>query len=231
MTAGAHAHAGNHMFHWPRVYDFMLRLFWRSGESSYRRNIIGLASIGSGDTVIDVGCGTGTLAIAAASRAGASGKVLGIDPSPQMVARARAKAKRAGLAVNFLEGEADNLPFGDSSFDAVLSTTVLHCIPADRLSHSIREMVRVLKPEGRLLLVDFGGPSEGRSSFVSRMRPHCDFDICNLVAEVRKTAVADVRTGAFGFSDLHFIAATKQHGATEPTTAPSTPSPNKKKSR
>ena len=208
MAATAHAHLGNPMFQLPRLYDLMLRLFWRTEERTYRRKVVELASLQKGDKVLDVGSGTGTLAIEAAIRAGTAGQVTGIDRSPQMIARARAKAGRARLTINFTEGSADDLPFGDGSFDVVLSMTVLHCIP-DRLTQSIQEMVRVLKPGGRLFLVDFGGPQEARKSIVSRMRPHRQFDIRSIVPFVRKMTVVNVNTDELGFSDLHFVSATK----------------------
>jgi ubiquinone/menaquinone biosynthesis C-methylase UbiE len=58
----------------------------------------------------------------------------------------------------------------DATFDAVLRTTVLHCSPEDARRQSIGEMSRVLKPEGRLLIVDFGGPAEGRHSLIAHQR-------------------------------------------------------------
>jgi ubiquinone/menaquinone biosynthesis C-methylase UbiE len=211
MTAAAHAHIGSHIFQWPRLYDLMLRLVWRTHERSYRRKVVDLAGIQKGDFVLDVGSGTGTLAISAARRAAA--RVTGIDPSAQMVARARVKAQRAGVAADFREAMSDDLPFSDDSFDAVLSTTVLHCIAPDWLERSLQEMVRVLKPGGRLLLVDFGGRFEARKGFVSRMRPHREFDICKIVPRLDETELEGLRTGDLGFSDLYFIAATKRRMA------------------
>lgn len=206
MTTAAHDHVGNPMFRWPRLYDLMLRIFWRDGEHEYRRSVIELAGIRRGERILDVGCGTGTLAIAAA---GAAGKVFGVDPSAEMIGRATAKAAQARVPAEFRQAQADHLPFSDDSFDCLLSTTVLHCIAPDRLTRSIGEMIRVLRPGGRIFLVDFGGPADERSTFVSRMPPHRDFDVRNVVPLLRQASATDVRAGGLGFSDLYFVRAIK----------------------
>jgi ubiquinone/menaquinone biosynthesis C-methylase UbiE len=76
----------------------------------------------SGESVLDVGCGTGSLAIAARRRLGTDGKVFGIDASPEMIARATSKVARAGISVSFRVAVAEALPFPDAQFDVVLST-------------------------------------------------------------------------------------------------------------
>ena len=75
---------------------------------------------------MDIGCGTGTLAIAAKRRVGPAGGVFEVDASPEMIARARKKARKRGVAVNLENAVVQNLPFEDASFDAVLSTVMLH---------------------------------------------------------------------------------------------------------
>ena len=108
-----------------------------------------------GETVLDVGCGTGTLALHARRLVGAAGFVAGIDAAQEMVARARRKAGKAGLSVHFELASADSLPFPDASFDAVMCTVTLHHLPRWMRAATLREMRRVLKPGGRVLLVDF----------------------------------------------------------------------------
>ncbi len=76
------------VFHWAFAYDLLLRILWRGLERIYREKVVQLAGIGTGESVLDVGCGTGTLAIAAKRRVGPTGKVIGIDASPEMIARA-----------------------------------------------------------------------------------------------------------------------------------------------
>jgi ubiquinone/menaquinone biosynthesis C-methylase UbiE len=94
-----------------------------------------------------------------------------------MIARACSKAARSALEVDFQIAAAQALPFSEATFDVVLSTTMLHCLPEDARRRSIHEMGRVLKPGGRLLIVDFGGPAETRRSFIAHLRLHRHFDV------------------------------------------------------
>lgn len=101
--------------------------------------------IGPGDVALDVGCGTGNLAIQAA-QAGAS--VTGVDIAPPMIERARRAAEEAGVTAAFAEGDAEALPAADGSFDVVMSSFACMFAPRHRVAAS--EMARVLRPGGRL---------------------------------------------------------------------------------
>jgi len=195
------------VFHWAFTYDLLLRVLWSGSERIYRKKVVKLAGIGTGESVLDVGCGTGTLAIATKRRVGPTGKVIGIDASTEVITRARAKAAKAAIDVDFRAAAAEALPFSDEGFDAVLSTTVLHCLPDAVRRLSIGEMIRVLKPGGRLLLVDFGGPAQARHSLMAHLRHHRDFDLHSISPELRETGLVDLQTGALGFSDLQFAIA------------------------
>jgi ubiquinone/menaquinone biosynthesis C-methylase UbiE len=114
-----------------------------------------LAQLQPGETVLDVGCGTGVLAIEAYKRVGATGRVCGIDPGDKQIARACFKARRAGFSIDFQIGVIEQLAFPDQSFDVVLSTLMMHHLPDDLKRSGFAEIARVLKPEGRLVIVDF----------------------------------------------------------------------------
>ena len=114
-----------------------------------------LACIQPGEKVLDVGCGTGTLAIEVARRVGRMGEVAGVDPGTEQIARARSKGARRNLPIDFQIGVIENLPFPDQTFDVVLSSLMMHHLP-DSLKHQgLAEIARVLKPGGRLVIADF----------------------------------------------------------------------------
>lgn len=106
-----------------------------------------------GERVVDVGCGAGIDSLIAARMVGDAGRVIGVDMTPAMLARARASAAELGAArVEFREGFAEALPVDDGWADVVISNGVLNLLP-DKLT-GLREMARVLRPGGRLQLGD-----------------------------------------------------------------------------
>src|ERR1700692_4754139 len=120
-----------------RRYDFKILLASRGKESAFRERQVELARLTPGDAVLDVGCGTGTLAIAAAKAVGAEGSVYGVDPSLDLLARAEKKARRAGVEGDFLTAPGDRLPFDDDSFDVVVCTLVFHHLPGPAVHGTI----------------------------------------------------------------------------------------------
>ncbi len=107
--------------------------------------------------VLDVGTGTGVLALQAAARVGKAGKIIGIDPAEQMLARARVKAAQFGFTqCQFQRGDADALEFPAASFHVVLSQFALHHVDLPR---ALAEIYRVLEPGGWLVFQDWGGAS------------------------------------------------------------------------
>ncbi len=125
-----------------------------------------------GLAVLDVGCGTGTLLIAAV-KAEPAIVARGIDPAVEMVLRARRKAAAAGVEADFDVGVIEQLAFEDGTFDVVLSSLMLHHLPEPTRVAGLAEIRRVLKPGGRLVAVDFAGPGpwfHRLGSFLSRGR-------------------------------------------------------------
>lgn len=112
-----------------------------------------------GDRVLDLGCGTGTLAIAATARAPRL-EMVGLDGDPVMLERARAKAAAAGARVDFDEGLADALPYAESSFDAVLSSLFFHHVTREVKERTAGEVARVLRLGGSLHVLDWGPPRD-----------------------------------------------------------------------
>jgi arsenite methyltransferase len=116
-------------------------------------NPFALGRLQRGERVLDVGSGAGTDSLVAALMVGAEGAVTGIDMTPEMLEKARAGAAELGLQnVTFVEGEAERLPFGDASFDVVISNGVIDLVPDKDAVFS--ELHRVLAPGGRLQIAD-----------------------------------------------------------------------------
>src|SRR3954452_1334198 len=128
---------------------------FRGKGRELRQRTATLAQLQPGDQVLDVGCGTATLAIEAQRRVGSAGRVVGIDPGAEQIARARAKAARRERPIAFQGGVIEQLAVPDQTFDVVLSTLMMHHLPASLKTQGLAEIARVLKPGGRLVIADF----------------------------------------------------------------------------
>lgn len=130
---------------------------WRASELGRitdgieERLVLELVGSVAGQRVLDVGCGDGVLCV---HLAGAGGIVTGLDTDPRMLAAARERASASGATITFVEGDARSLPFSEGSFDVVVAIAVL-CFVADA-EHTVKEMARVLRPGGRLVLGGLG---------------------------------------------------------------------------
>lgn len=149
-----------------RFYDPVQRLL---GLHRLHRLLLDQAQITDRQRVLEIGCGTANLLLAA----GARGAILfGIDPDPRMLARAEHKAARLGYDIQLDEAYADQLPLPDARLDRVLSSFMFHHLRAEDRPQALREAHRVLRPGGSLHLVDFGGSYDGIGWLGRRMRHH-----------------------------------------------------------
>lgn len=128
---------------------------FRGKVRELRKRIADLARLQPGEQVLDVGCGTGTLALDAARRVGHTGHVAGIDPAAEQIAYARTKAAWRHVPIDFQTGAIEQIPFADQTFDVVFSTLMMHHLPAPLKRQGLAEAARVLKPGGRLVIADF----------------------------------------------------------------------------
>jgi ubiquinone/menaquinone biosynthesis C-methylase UbiE len=152
-------------------YDLHAWLFdtcvFRGKGRELRQRTVTLAQLQPGDQVLDVGCGTGTLALEVQRRLGSAGRVVGIDPGAEQIARARAKAAHHDMPIAFHVGVIEQLAFPDQTFDVVLSTLMMHHVPASLKVQGLAEIARVLKGGGRLVIADFTRKQE-RSGLATR---------------------------------------------------------------
>jgi ubiquinone/menaquinone biosynthesis C-methylase UbiE len=135
------------------LYDPVIRRTVR--EREFKERLLDQASLHAGQRVLDVGCGTGTLAIWAKEREPRI-ELSGIDGDPAVLERARQKASEARVEIDFREAMADELPFEDATFDRVVSSLFFHHLTRDDKERCAAEIARVLKPGGELHMADLG---------------------------------------------------------------------------
>jgi ubiquinone/menaquinone biosynthesis C-methylase UbiE len=196
------------MLHSAARYDALAWLLTFGRERAFRERILSFAKLKPGEAVLDVGCGTGTIALLAKKRVGPQGRVEGIDASPDMVARATAKARRAGLQVQFANAVAQQLPFEDGEFDVVLSTLMFHHLPKKGREEFAKEAGRVLRPGGRLFVVDFAKPPRQRSVFRFHRHGHVDLD--RIAADLDQRGFNVVERDDVGTKGLRYLIAQRQ---------------------
>ena len=136
-------------------FDFIQKYIVR--DIRYKSLLIEQANIQPGHKVLDLGCGTGTLAMMAKA-AQPEAEVIGLDADPEMLHMAIAKSAEQKITVQFDVGFAHQLPYPDASFDRVLSSIMIHHLKTPEKKKAAYEVFRVLKPGGELHIIDFGKP-------------------------------------------------------------------------
>jgi ubiquinone/menaquinone biosynthesis C-methylase UbiE len=158
LLGGPHGYAddgsGGHIAH-PRRYEIAAAIGFMGRRRRVFDDLVALSGARLGDRVLDVGCGTGYLSRRAAHAVGPTGRVVGVDPSEPVIAYARSVSP-AHCDFHVAGGEAVPEPGG--SFDVVVSSLAIHHIPPPVRPTVMREMRRVLRPGGRLLVADFRPP-------------------------------------------------------------------------
>lgn len=141
------------------LYDPLVKLI---GGARAHRQLVDQAHLHAGQRVLEIGCGTGNLTILVKTlHPGVD--VVGLDPDPKALDRARRKADRQRASVQLDRGFSDELPYPDQSYDRVLSALMFHHLLRDEKQRTLHEIRRVLRPGGSLHLLDFGGTHD-RSS-------------------------------------------------------------------
>jgi ubiquinone/menaquinone biosynthesis C-methylase UbiE len=140
-----------------RIYDPVVAL--TSREGAFKRRLMEHARVKDGEAVLDVACGTGTLAIDI-KQENPKAKVAALDGDRQILAQARAKAKEAGVKIEFQRGLSNELPYDGRSFDCVVSTLFFHHLTDEAKADTAEEIRRVLRLGGRVLIADWGRPQD-----------------------------------------------------------------------
>ncbi len=198
------------LLHSAGAYDLMEQVVTFGRQRAFRRRMLSFAKLAPGEAVLDVGCGTGSIALLASQQVGPTGRVDGIDPFNEMITRARSKAARAGLAIGFASAIAQHLPYETGSFDAVVSTLMMHHLPKRGREAFVIEAARVLKPGGRMLVVDWSKPPRRRRLFRLHRHGHVDMDVIAGLLERQGFAVS--ATGDVGVKMLWYLVARRVAG-------------------
>jgi ubiquinone/menaquinone biosynthesis C-methylase UbiE len=161
-------------------------------ERRWRGRVADEALMSTPATILDIGCGTGTLLVELARR-NPDARVAGLDGDPDILQRAAGKARAAAVEVELLNGMADSIPLENSSVDSVTSTLVFHHLSPDAKARTLAEIRRVLRPDGRLVIADYGRPHDPlmRAAFlyvqlldgVQNTRQHAAGQLPDLIAK------------------------------------------------
>jgi ubiquinone/menaquinone biosynthesis C-methylase UbiE len=151
------------------VYDLCEPILMLGKQAEYDQSIVAQLELEAEDKVLDLGCGTGVLTRMIADRIvpGSGGYAVGIDAASKMIGLAR--KKRQNENCRFEVAAAEELPFENESFDAVVSSLFFHHVPLDLKETALREAWRVLRPGGRLVIADMHVPTTWMGGLVSHV--------------------------------------------------------------
>jgi len=186
------------------VYDPLVSLM---GFDRARQELVAAANVEPGHHILDIGCGTGTLVVKLKLQY-PSGQVVGIDPDPKVLRRARIKATRAAVSVQLDPGFADELPYKEESFDHVFSSFMFHHLEEQERENMLREVLRVLRAGGSFHLLDFVVDNASHGLFArlfqahARMKDNRNATILDLMRRVGLTNAAKVKEGSMLFGLL-----------------------------
>lgn len=213
-TPESPAQTEGRLIRWASFYDGTVNIMTLGQASRLRRMTVDQALLQPGETLLDVGCGTGGVTIPAKIRVGEGGGAAGIDPAPEMIAVARRKAKRAGVEIDFRVGVIESLPFPDETFDVVTSSLMMHHLPEHLRVKGLAEIRRALKPGGRILIADMMRPSGSffKRLFISLVLHHghgVQFGIQDLPKLMTEAGFEDVEQLDARFLTIGFVRARK----------------------
>jgi ubiquinone/menaquinone biosynthesis C-methylase UbiE len=138
-------------------------------EDALRTMTVNLAQVKPGNCVLEIGCATGTLSLAAKRQAGPTGSVFGIDIIPGMIEVSQKKAIKAKLDVTFQLGNIEVIPFPNEYFDVVMCSFMIFHMSEKVRNKGVEEIYRVLKPQGRLMVLDLALPSRPVSRMIIKL--------------------------------------------------------------
>lgn len=193
-----------------RHYDLLWRVLSMGRAEQTHLATLELAEFQTKDDVLDIGCGTGALILAAEQRLGATGKLVGLDVEPGMIAQAKAKADKLKSSATFAQGEITAIPYPDNSFDVVTSSLMLHHVPEEEHAAGFAELHRVIRPGGRVVVADINLAQRSSVSRAHGVRqPTTDTVQRDVPSRLEAAGFEVLRSGKHRLKALSYVVAEK----------------------
>jgi ubiquinone/menaquinone biosynthesis C-methylase UbiE len=206
-----HSHQHKTPF-WVRYYDIVVNIVTLGKTRAMHQQTLSLVDLQPGDDILDIGCGTGLLLLAAEERVGNAGHLVGLDVESAMIEQAKRRAARKNSRALFEVASIEHIPYANASFDVAFSTLMYHHLTEPQRKMAFDELTRVLRPGGRIVLVDV---NPKRRSIVTSLPGHNrlkqdDFVQSEVADRMRDAGLMVVQTGSHPAKQLSYAIGRKE---------------------
>ena len=204
------AETKGHTIHsWAKYYDTVVGIISLGRERRFRKAALELVDIEPGMNILDVGCGTGSLTIEARRKLGSEGRVVGIDPSSNMIDLAQGKAAKAGVGIDFQVGVIEKMDFPDDYFELVLSSLMMHHLPDELKQAGLQEVLRLLKPNGTLLIIELDPSAFSLASLIHGHSSKLSAQLENVRQHLESAGYVSIESGNLKFRGFSYLRSRK----------------------
>ena len=204
------AETKGHTIHsWAKYYDTVVGIISLGRERRFRKAALELIQVEPAMNILDVGCGTGSLTIEARRKLGSEGRVVGIDPSSNMIDLAQGKAAKAGVGIDFQVGVIEKMDFPDDYFDLVLSSLMMHHLPDELKQAGLQEVLRLLKPNGTLLIIELDPSAFSLASLIHGHSSKLSAQLENVRQHLESAGYVSIESGNLKFRGFSYLRSRK----------------------